>query len=153
MQLTSRKLWLSPWQFLSQKGLDCCSGTGFCLGLTYQVHTATSVPESLASKSIKTITYPIHWISPQQLFLFLRVKSELAGLSLSQDSLKTSWVGVMQTIIKDEFAIAFGQWYERCYRCIWIGAVLWEKLRNKHLSNPNHCPFIEIFKYDFGSTS
>jgi hypothetical protein len=36
--------------------------------LTYQVHTATSVPESLASKSIKTITYPIHWISPQQLF-------------------------------------------------------------------------------------
>jgi hypothetical protein len=29
---------------------------------------------------------------------------ELAGLSLSQDSFKMSWVGVLQTIAKDEFA-------------------------------------------------
>jgi hypothetical protein len=43
-------------------------------------------------------------ITPTNFFLFPRVKSELAGLSLSQDSFKTSWVGVLQTIAKDEFA-------------------------------------------------
>jgi hypothetical protein len=43
-------------------------------------------------------------ITPTNFYLFPRVKSELAGLSLSQDSFKTSWVGVLQTIAKDEFA-------------------------------------------------
>jgi hypothetical protein len=44
------------------------------------------------------------YITPRYFFLFPRVKSELAGLSLSQDSFKTSWVGVLQTIAKDEIA-------------------------------------------------
>jgi hypothetical protein len=43
-------------------------------------------------------------ITPTNFFLFPRVKSELFGLSLSHDSFKTSWVGVLQTIAKDEFA-------------------------------------------------
>jgi hypothetical protein len=49
------------------------------------------------------------------------VKSEVVSLLLFQDSFKTSWVGVMQTITKDEFAIAFWQMYEYFYKCIQIG--------------------------------
>jgi hypothetical protein len=55
------------------------------------------------------------------------VKSELAGLSLSQYSFKMSWVGVMQTIAEDEFATAFWQFYESCYKCIQISVDFIEK--------------------------
>jgi hypothetical protein len=60
-------------------------------------------------------------ITPASFFLLLCVKSEVVSLSLFQDSFKTSWVGVMQTIAKDEFAIAFWQSYEYFYKCIQIG--------------------------------
>jgi hypothetical protein len=46
-------------------------------------------------------------IAPADFFLFPQVKSQLADLTLSQDTLKTSWEGVMQTITEDEFAIVF----------------------------------------------
>jgi hypothetical protein len=57
------------------------------------------------AKSIKMTPHPPYSldITPTNFFLFPRVKLELAGLSLSQDSFKTSWVGVLQTIAKDEF--------------------------------------------------
>jgi hypothetical protein len=58
------------------------------------------------AKSVKMTHHPPYSldITPMNFFLFPRVKSELAGLSLSQDSSETSWVGVQQTIAKDEFA-------------------------------------------------
>jgi hypothetical protein len=38
--------------------------------------------------------------------------------------------------------------------CIRFGDNLLEKsLKNKHLSNSNRCFFIELFEYDFDSTS
>jgi hypothetical protein len=122
MQPTSRRLWLSPEQFSSQKVPDCCSRIRFCLGSTHQVDSATSVQKSLVAKSIKMTPHPPYSleITPMNFFLFPRVKPELAGLSLSQDSFKTSWVGVLQTIAKDEFAKHIWQMYECCYKCIQI---------------------------------
>jgi hypothetical protein len=61
------------------------------------------------------------YIPPTSFFLLLCVKSKVVSLSLFQDSFKTSWVGDMQTIAKDEFAIAFWQLYEYFYKCIQIG--------------------------------
>ncbi len=58
---------------------------------------------------------------------FPSVKSELAGLLLSQDNFKTSWEGVLRTINKDEFATVFQQWYECSYECIQIGDDHFEK--------------------------
>ncbi len=49
-------------------------------------------------------------LTPVDLFLFWRVEWELAGLSLSQDSLKKSWEGAVSTIAKDECARAFRWW-------------------------------------------
>jgi hypothetical protein len=46
------------------------------------------------------------------------VKSELAGLLLSQDSFKKSWVGVLHPIAKDEFAKPILDMYECCYKHI-----------------------------------
>jgi hypothetical protein len=63
------------------------------------------------------------------------VKLELAGLSLSKDSFKTSRVGVMQTIAKDEFATAFWQLYEHCESALILAMTILRKVRNKHLSH------------------
>jgi hypothetical protein len=58
------------------------------------------------AKSVKMTPHPPYSldITPMNFFLFPIVKSELSGLSLSQESFETSWVGVLQTIAKDEFA-------------------------------------------------
>jgi hypothetical protein len=37
--------------------------------------------------------------------LFLQVKSELAGVMLSQDTFKNSWEGVVRTITKEELPL------------------------------------------------
>jgi hypothetical protein len=50
------------------------------------------------------------------------VKSELASLSLSQDSCSTSWEGIVQTIAQDAFAAAFQQWMERSEKCMQISS-------------------------------
>jgi hypothetical protein len=64
------------------------------------------VEESMVAKGVNTIPWPPYSLDiiPANFFLFPRVKSEMAGLLLSQDSFQTSWVGVMQAIAKDEFA-------------------------------------------------
>jgi hypothetical protein len=39
--------------------------------------------------------------------LFQKVKEQLAGLHLTQESLKSMWEGVTHTIDEDEFATSF----------------------------------------------
>jgi hypothetical protein len=55
------------------------------------------------------------------------VKSELAGLSLKQETLQKSWEGVVRTIPKEDFAAAFRRWMERCKKCVQIGGDYVEK--------------------------
>ncbi len=55
------------------------------------------------------------------------MKEELAGLNLTQDSLKSAWEGVMRNITEDEFAVAFRRWFERFEKCIRIGGDYVEK--------------------------
>ncbi len=68
-------------------------------------------PTVLVAKGIKTIhRHPyLPGLTLADIFFFPRMKSELAGLSLSQDSFQKSWEGVLQTIVQDEFAPAFWQ--------------------------------------------
>jgi hypothetical protein len=64
---------------------------------------------------------------PADFFLFRKVKEELAGLHLTQDSLKSAWEGVMRNITEDEFAVAYSRWLERWEKCIHIGGDYVEK--------------------------
>jgi hypothetical protein len=50
--------------------------------------------------------------------LFRKVKEELAGLHLTQESLKNAWEGVMRTITKQDFPTALRWWFERCGQCV-----------------------------------
>jgi hypothetical protein len=70
----------------------------------------------LATKGVKMICHPPYSpdLAPADVFLCRRKKSELAGLSLSQDSFPKSWEGVIRTIAPDEFTDTFRHWIERC---------------------------------------
>jgi hypothetical protein len=57
-------------------------------------------------------------LAPADFFLFRKVKEELDGLHLSQESFKSAWEGVTRTISEDEFTTAFRRWYERSEKCV-----------------------------------
>ncbi len=57
-------------------------------------------------------------LAPADFFFFPRVKSELAVLSLPQDSFQKSRERVVQNIT--QFAAAFWWWMERCKKCLQI---------------------------------
>jgi histone-lysine N-methyltransferase SETMAR len=87
------------------------------------VHTVTTVQEYLAAKGVKMLCHPPYSpdLAPADFFLFSRVKSELAGLSMNHETFQKSWEGVVWTIPKEDFAAAFRRWMECCEKCIRIG--------------------------------
>ncbi len=93
------------------------------------VHAAATVQDYLAAKGIKTIRHPPYSpdLASADFFLFPKVKSELAGLSLTQGTFQKTWDGVIRKIAKDEFAAAFRWWMERCEKCVRIGGNYVEK--------------------------
>jgi hypothetical protein len=46
-------------------------------------------------------------LTPADFFLFSRVKEKLTGLTLTQESFKNSWEGVVRSIAKEDYATAF----------------------------------------------
>jgi histone-lysine N-methyltransferase SETMAR len=65
----------------------------------------------LAAKEIQLLPHPPYSpdLAPADFFLFQKVKEQLAGLHLTQESLKSLWEGVTHTIAEDEFATSFRQ--------------------------------------------
>ena len=90
-----------------------------------EVIIAAAVENWLAASAILLIADPLNLpdFSPVDDFLFTKVKQQLAGLSLTQESLKKTWGGVSRTIIVDEFAAAFRRWFERSKKCVRIGGI------------------------------
>jgi hypothetical protein len=68
----------------------------------------------LEAKGVKTIPHPPYSTDPTltDFFFFPRVKSKLAGLTLTKKSFTSSWEGIIWTIPKDDFATAFQRWME-----------------------------------------
>ncbi len=88
------------------------------------VHTAASVQNYLVAKGFQMICHPPCSLdlALADFFLFPRVKPELVGLSLTQESFQKSWVGVIWTIPQDNFATAFQRWMERNKKFIQMGS-------------------------------
>jgi histone-lysine N-methyltransferase SETMAR len=94
---------------LKKKRPDMAAGDWYFHWDNAPVHTAATVQDYLAAKSIKTIPHPPYSpdLAPADYFLFPRVKAELAGISMTQDTFQKKWDGVLRTIAKDDFAAAF----------------------------------------------
>jgi histone-lysine N-methyltransferase SETMAR len=93
------------------------------------VHTAGDVQDWFAANSIQLLSHPPYSpdLAPADFFLFRRVKEELAGLTLSQETIKKAWEGVIKNIAKEHFAAAFRSWLQRSQKCIEIGGGYVEK--------------------------
>jgi hypothetical protein len=72
--------------------------------------------------SVQVICHPLYSpdMAQADVFLFRRVREQLAGLTLDQHMIKKTWEGVTRAIAPDEFTTAFQLWYERCQKCIEI---------------------------------
>jgi histone-lysine N-methyltransferase SETMAR len=85
-----------------------------CLRHPYQLApllTCRIFKNWLAAKEIQLLPYPPYSpdLAPADFFLLRKQKEQLAGLHLTQESLRSVWEGVTHTIVKDEFATAFRQ--------------------------------------------
>jgi hypothetical protein len=69
-----------------------------------QVHTAAVVQEWFATHNIQQLEHPTYLpnLTPADLFLFRRVKEELAGQSLDEETLKKTWEEVTRNITTEE---------------------------------------------------
>jgi histone-lysine N-methyltransferase SETMAR len=66
-------------------------------------------------------------LAPADFFLFPNVKRELAGKTLTQETLKKAWEGAVRTLLAADFATAFRRWYECCKKCVNIAGGYVEK--------------------------
>jgi hypothetical protein len=95
-----------------QKDPDWGHRMCFCYRMTTQ---STLPPQSRSfngDESVKTISQPPYSqnITTVDIFLFRRVKSELADLLLSQKSFSTSLEGVIRTISKNDSTTVIRRW-------------------------------------------
>jgi histone-lysine N-methyltransferase SETMAR len=88
------------------------------------VHTAATVVDFLLAKGVKTVPHPPYSpdLTPGGFFLFPKVKAKLAGQTLTQETVKDSWEGIIRSIAKEDLAAAFRHWKERCEKCIRVSS-------------------------------
>ena len=93
------------------------------------VHTAAVVRDWLAAHNYQMIQHPPYLpdLAPADFFLFPKVKEQLAGITLTQQSFRSTWDRVLKTISAAEFATAFLRWHERNEKCVRIGGTYVEK--------------------------
>ena len=59
-------------------------------------------------------------LAPADFFLFPKVKEQLAGITLTQQSFRSTWDRVLKTISTAKFTTAFLRWHERNEKCVHI---------------------------------
>jgi len=66
-------------------------------------------------------------LAQSNIFYFLKGKEELASLTLTQTTFRSTWERVSKTIPKEDFAAAFQWWTQQCKKCVNNGNVYVEK--------------------------
>jgi histone-lysine N-methyltransferase SETMAR len=93
------------------------------------VHTAAMVSNWFDAHSVQRLEHPPY--SPDlalaDFFLFRKVKEELGGQSLDQETIKNAWEGVTRSLSVVNFAAAFRSGLEQCKKCVRLGGEFVEK--------------------------
>ncbi len=104
------------WRFLKvlrKKRPNLVIGEWFLHWDNAPVQTAQLVQSFLAKNSIQLIPHSPYSpdLTPTDFFLFLMLKKELSGLTLTFMEFKTMWA--IRTITEDDFTRAFVRWLEQ----------------------------------------
>jgi histone-lysine N-methyltransferase SETMAR len=116
-------------KILRKKRPQMVAGDWLFLWDNAPVHTTAKVTNWLAARNIKLIEHPPYSpdLVPPDYFLFPRVKVELAGLTLTQDTFKKEWEWAVRSITAADFAEAFRRWFQCHEKCVSIGCGYVEK--------------------------
>ena len=114
---------------MRQKRPELLDGEWFFHWDNAPVHTAAAVQNWLAARDVQVLPHPPYSpdLAPADFFFFTKMKDQLAGRTLTQESFKTTWDGVARTIATEEFTAAFRRWYHRCEKCVNNGGNYVEK--------------------------
>jgi histone-lysine N-methyltransferase SETMAR len=114
---------------LKEKRPTMTAGTWWFHWDNAPVYTAAVVTNWMAARQFQILDHPPYSpdLAPADFFLFPSVKRELAGKTLTQETLKKAWEGAVRTLSAADFATAFRRWYERCEKCIDIAGGYVEK--------------------------
>jgi histone-lysine N-methyltransferase SETMAR len=114
---------------LKEKRLTMTAGTWWFHWDNAPVHTAVVVTNWMAARQFQIIKHQLYSpdLAPADFFLFPSVKRELAGKTLTQETLKKAWEGAVRTLWAADFATAFRRWYESCEKCVNITSRYVEK--------------------------
>ena len=97
---------------MQQKRPELLDGEWFFHWDNTPVHTAAAVHNWLAGRAPgrQVLPHPPYSpdLAPADFFFFTKMKDQLAGCTLTQESFKTTWDGVVRTIATEEFAAAAG---------------------------------------------
>jgi hypothetical protein len=107
------------------------------------VHTAVKVTDWLAARDIKLIEHPPYLpdLAPADYFLFPRVKRELAGLTLTQDTFKKEWEGAVQISRRRTLPRHSGDGFRAMRSVLRSAADTLRKAKNKNC--PNYYCFLQ----------
>jgi hypothetical protein len=100
-----------------KKRLEMAASESYFHWDTAPVHTATVVQTFVAQHNIQVILLVYLTSHLQTFYLFPKVIGELVGRTLTQETFKLTWEGVLRKVAKFEFAAAFESWYRRCFKC------------------------------------
>jgi len=94
------------------------------------VHKASVVEKFTLKNGFTMIPHPPYSpdLAPADFFLFPKVKSALAGVSMKRNSVQFNWDRVVRNITKDEFTEAYNKWYHRAKKCVDINGDYVEKM-------------------------
>ena len=86
-------------------------------------HIAAILKDWTAVMHFQVTEHPLYrpYLASADFFLFLKIKKQVDGKTMTQKAFKKKWEGAVCTLTADDFATAFRGRYERCEKCLCIG--------------------------------
>jgi histone-lysine N-methyltransferase SETMAR len=84
------------------------------------VRTAAVVTNWMTARQFQIMEHPpfLPDLAPADFFLFPSMKRELADKTLTKETLKKEWEGVVRTLSAADFTLAFRWWYDCRKKCV-----------------------------------
>ena len=93
-------------------------------------HKSKVTTDFLAKKGIKLLPHPPYSpdLAPCDFWLFGKVKADLGGKLIEEETVRYEWERAVRTISTSEFRATFNRWLEHHEKCIRVGGEYIERL-------------------------
>ncbi len=114
------------------------------------MHTAAKVTDFMAARGIKLIEHPPFSpdLAPADYFLFPRIKKELAGFTMTQDTFKKSWEGAAKSLRRRTSLKRSGKGISATKSAFRSAADMLRKARNTNCPNYHRFLIISIVRVE-----